>query len=125
MWLALASALNVSISACVAKPPFHCQSDDACVTADGSRGSCDASGECSFRAALGNPGAAGASDAGAGDASCTDQDAGSCYACSPKTQAQFLNACTSAACVPFDDQARLTKLTVSGELPPLPPASGQ
>ena len=146
VWLAL--GLAVSVSACVAKPAFHCQSDDACVAADGSRGSCEASGECSFHAALSNPGGAGASNAGsassdggsspgggggaaaidaagAAGASCTDQAAGSCYACSPKTPAQFLNACTSAACVPFDDQARLTNLAASGQLPPLPPASAQ
>jgi hypothetical protein len=159
------AALAFGGSACVAKPAFHCQTDESCVSADGARGTCQASGECSFRAAPGDAGgASGASaptagsassaggtsggggpggstgrvdaggsvdDAGAAGASgataasCTDEAAGNCYSCSPQTSAQFLNACTSAACVPFDDIARLTKLTPSGELPPLPPASGQ
>jgi hypothetical protein len=162
VWL----ALGFAVSGCVAKPAFHCQSDDSCVSPDGSRGTCEASGECSFHAALGDAGgsggasgaststagatssaggasgdgghsgsaghvdaggdAAGAPDAmGAAGASCTDETAGNCYSCSPKTSEQFLSACTSAACVPFDDHARLTNLTASGALPPLPPASGQ
>jgi hypothetical protein len=154
VWL----ALGFAVSACVAKPAFHCQGDESCVSADGSRGTCEASGECSFHAALGDAGTSGASastagsassgggtsgdggpggstgavDAGgdvdaasAAGASCTDEAAGNCYSCSPKTSAQFLTACTSAACVPFDDSTRLTKLTSTGELPPLPPASGQ
>jgi hypothetical protein len=161
-------ALGFAVSGCVAKPAFRCQSDASCVSADGSRGSCEPSGECSFHAALGDAGgssgsggaagarvptvstagmtssvgaasgdgghggsagevdAAGEIDAaGAAGASCTDEAAGSCYSCSPKTPAQFLNACTSATCVPFDDHTRLTNLTSSGALPPLPPASGQ
>jgi hypothetical protein len=155
VWLALCLGLN----ACVAKPAFHCQSDESCVSADGSRGTCEASGECSFHAALGDVGgASGASASTAGSASsaggatgggghggstgeadaggevdaagaagvsCTDEAAGNCYTCSPQTSAQFLNACTSATCVPFDDHTRLTNLTASGSLPPLPPASGQ
>jgi hypothetical protein len=158
VWL----ALGFAVSACVAKPAFHCQSDESCVSADGSRGTCEASGECSFHSALGDAGgpsgASGASAstagsassaggafgdggpgggtgevdaggdvdaAGATGASCTNQAAGNCYTCSPQTSVQFLNACTSAACVPFDDHARLTNLTTGGDLPPLPPASGQ
>ena len=150
-------------SACVAKPEFHCQSDAACVSADGSKGICQANGECSFHAlpaaqggASGGGGAAGSSagsdsssddSSGGGDdakggsagepdtaddagapgaagASCTDES-DNCYSCKPKTSEQFLNACTSAACIPFDDHARITTLTASGDLPPLPPASGQ
>jgi hypothetical protein len=161
-------ALGFAGSACVAKPAFHCQSDDACVATDGSHGTCEVSGECTFQSALANQagtggasgtsgaggtsGASGASasiagtasaeggasssagghggsageapTAGAAGASCTDA-ADNCYACTPQTSTQFLNACTSSACVPFDDHARLTKLTAGGTLPPLPPASGQ
>jgi hypothetical protein len=154
VWL----ALGFAASACVAKPAFHCQSDESCLSADGSRGTCEASGECSFHAALGDAGTSGASAstagsasstggapgdggpggssgavdaggdvdaAGGADASCTNEAAGNCYSCTPKTSTQFLTACTSAACVPFDDSTRLTNLTSTGELPPLPPASGQ
>jgi hypothetical protein len=42
-----------------------------------------------------------------------------CYPCAPSSQAQFLNACTSASCVPFD-ATRLTHLSPDGGLPPLP-----
>jgi hypothetical protein len=42
-----------------------------------------------------------------------------CYPCAPATQPQFLNACTSAACVAFDD-TRVTLLLPDGGLPPLP-----
>lgn len=43
-----------------------------------------------------------------------------CYACAPTDTPQFLNACTSAQCVPFDDVKRLTHLLPNGRLPPLP-----
>ena len=151
-------------SACVAKPEFRCQSDAACVSADGSKGVCQANGECVFHAtpaaqggasgsagdpvsdagsassdeepgsagsggkdgSAGEPGTADDGDAGAAGAvstSCSD-DANHCYSCKPTTSEQFLNACTASACVPFDDHARITKLTASGDLPPLP-TSGQ
>jgi hypothetical protein len=42
-----------------------------------------------------------------------------CYPCAPSSQAQFLNACTSATCVSFD-ATRLTHLLPDGGLPPLP-----
>jgi len=154
VWL----ALGVAVDACVAKAPFQCQSDAACVQSDGTRGTCEASGECAFKSALGSQGGSsgdggsgpssagspnaadggkaesgGAEGGGAGEAgtlgdggaSCTDESARNCYACKPSTSEQFLNACTSAACAPFDNHARLSNLTPSGELPPLPPVSGQ
>jgi hypothetical protein len=58
------------------------------------------------------------SDAGAADASCVSD--GGCYACPPTTPTQFLNQCTTAACAPFDNRARLTRLLADGGLPPLP-----
>ena len=158
-WFLLAFA----VAACVEKPAFQCQSDESCVKSDGSRGTCEANGLCSFHAPLSDAaGASGSSaslagsngDAGeapstggdggsagqvatgqaggdasggtgaAGGASCMN-DASGCYSCSPKTTEQFLNACTSAKCVPFDDHARITTLTANGDLPPLPPISGQ
>jgi hypothetical protein len=47
-----------------------------------------------------------------------------CYPCVPKVTAQFLNACTNAACVPFDDSKRVTHLLADGGLPPLPANDG-
>lgn len=73
---------------------------------------------------------AGGPSASAGDAAADGSDAADvvscsvnlatqCYPCAPATQPQFLNACTSAACVPFDD-TRVTLLLPDGGLPPLP-----
>jgi hypothetical protein len=54
-------------------------------------------------------------------ASCSDAGAsGSCYACTPRTNAQFLNACDDAGCIPFDDKARIKGLPLDGSLPPVP-----
>jgi hypothetical protein len=43
-----------------------------------------------------------------------------CFPCAPTRTAQFLNACTTAMCVPFDDGTRVTHLLPDGALPPLP-----
>ncbi len=43
-----------------------------------------------------------------------------CYPCTPTTNEQFLNSCSGADCVPFDDK-RVTKLLADGGLPPAPP----
>jgi hypothetical protein len=48
-------------------------------------------------------------------------DAGfTCFSCSPEAGLDFENACTTAACEPFDDQKRVTKLAPDGGLPALP-----
>jgi hypothetical protein len=64
-----------------------------------------------------------APDDGASDsaASCDVDLTVQCYACAPTETPQFLNACTNAACVPFDDVSRLANLLGDGGLPPLPP----
>jgi hypothetical protein len=59
---------------------------------------------------------------GAAEAASCSGEAGQCYSCIPTTPIEFLNACTSAACVPFDDATRLTRLLPDGGLPPLPSA---
>jgi hypothetical protein len=63
-------------------------------------------------------------DAGKHDApgkSCGDAVAsGQCYPCAPETAPQYLNACTDAGCVPFDDTARIKNLPADGNLPPVP-----
>lgn len=47
---------------------------------------------------------------------------GACDAGAPAAQGEgdFLNACTNAQCVPFDDKARVTRLGDGGALPPVP-----
>jgi hypothetical protein len=62
----------------------------------------------------------GASDALDGGASCDADPTVACYPCTPTTQVQFLNACTSATCVAFDDRTRLANLLPDGALPLLP-----
>jgi hypothetical protein len=42
-----------------------------------------------------------------------------CYGCSPQTNEQYLNACSSSSCVPFDDTKRLLNWD-GGGLPPVP-----
>jgi hypothetical protein len=59
-----------------------------------------------------------------GSADATDECVGpnGCWACTPTTNDQFLNACSST-CISFD-QTRLTSLLAAdGGLPPLPPIS--
>ena len=58
----------------------------------------------------------------ADSASCEIDASFECYACTPTQPSQFLNACTTATCVPFDDSVRLTNLLDDGGLPPLPVA---
>ena len=58
-----------------------------------------------------------ASGAGGSGGSCTGD--ASCYACTPKTTNEFLNACTDATCKHFDN-SRCTKLSPDGGLPMLP-----
>jgi len=72
--------------------------------------------------AAGDGGADGFAEAAAdGTAGCDVDLTTQCYACAPTEMPQFLNACTNAACVPFDDVKRLTHLLPKGGLPPLPP----
>jgi len=42
-----------------------------------------------------------------------------CYACAPKSDPDFFNACTDGRCVPFDNK-RLHNLAADGTLKPLP-----
>lgn len=57
--------------------------------------------------------------------SCADVDlTQTCYACTPQTNAQFLNSCSSSDCVPFDDKTRVTMLLPDGGLPPVPKSDG-
>lgn len=96
-----------------------CENDAQCVKLFGSGSTC-AEGYCTDPVTIIDP-------------SCEQKtpDGRVCNACPPKTQVEYLNACTSAACEPFDNKTRLTKLTADGGLPKLPPppppadASGQ
>jgi hypothetical protein len=82
---------------CSTPPP--CQSDDDCLTQFG-RGTCS-QGVC------------------AGSCEGKRPNGSLCFACAPTTTDEYLNACTTAACEPFDSK-RLTNLPSDGKLPPLP-----
>jgi len=58
-----------------------------------------------------------AGDAGSDSLSCAGKNG--CYACAPKSDVDFLNGCTEARCVPFDNR-RLRNLAPDGMLKPLP-----
>lgn len=66
----------------------------------------------------GGAGTGGANTGGGGGAPNCDGPNG-CYSCPPTKNEQFLNACTSAQCSPFDNAARLP-LYNNGNLPPVP-----
>ena len=125
--------LALVITQCVAKPTYRCTTDDACVSADGTKGICDKSGTCEFSnissssssggsSSLGDASSLGGSSSvgGGGTALCEVDTTLNCYPCTPTNSDQIANACTSANCVPFDDATRLANLTADGGLPPLP-----
>ncbi len=113
---ALASASAAVISACSSesnpKPPDteFTTSSSTTTSATGTGGA--GGGGTSSSSATGTGGG------GTGGAANCDGPNG-CYSCPPKTGSQFLNACTSAQCSPFNNVARLP-LYNNGNLPPIP-----
>ena len=63
-------------------------------------------------------------DASTDVVSCDIDPAVQCFPCMPSAPLEFLNGCTAATCVPFDDSTRLANLLSDGGLPPLPPFDG-
>ncbi|AGP33514.1 hypothetical protein [Sorangium cellulosum] len=100
--LSLALAALASCSVLVERRDRQCATDADCARFPGAR--CDPGGRVCVPAD------------GVPPAGCDGDDG--CYSCAPTTNEQLLNACTDAACRPFDD-ARLTNLR-DGGLPPLP-----
>ncbi|XXX77818.1 hypothetical protein WMF30_03460 [Sorangium sp. So ce134] len=100
--LSLGLAVLASCSVLVEQRDRQCETDDDCARFPGAR--CDPAGRVCVPADGVSPGGC-------------DGDDG-CYRCAPTTSEQLLNACTDAACRPFDN-ARLTNLR-DGGLPPLP-----
>ena len=58
-----------------------------------------------------------APDASGGEGSCSEPSG--CFRCAPRTNSEFLNACSERSCVPFDNATRLRNLTADGKLKPL------
>jgi hypothetical protein len=90
---------------------------------DAGSGGSDAGSGGSSAGSGGDGGAAGtagtAGTGGAAGAGGNCQGENGCYACPPTTLEHYLNRCTGAQCVPFDDAARLP-LYNGGNLPPVP-----
>jgi hypothetical protein len=99
---------------------------EAGTSIDGSAGAADATerdasaGPDASARADASPSVDAAADAPADVASCDVDLTLQCYPCAPTQTVQFLNACTTATCVPFDDGTRDTHLLPDGALPPLP-----
>ena len=110
---ALVGASAAAISACSSesnpKPPDTTFTTSSSTTtgAGGAGG-----GSSSSSSATGTGG-----DGSGGAANCDGPNG--CYSCPPKTGSQFLNACTSTQCSPFDNGKRLP-LYNNGNLPPIP-----
>ena len=102
-WVATAAAAASGCSNILDSSRYHAVADVASDSGPAADGSATSFGD----------------DAG-DDAHCGVDPTVECYACTPTTTDQFLNACTTAACVPFDDTARLANLLPDGALPPLP-----
>lgn len=66
----------------------------------------------------GGSGGSGGGDGG-GDPGCWESEPRVCFSCEPERNEEFLDACTDAQCVPFDN-GKLTKLLPDGKVPPLP-----
>ena len=66
-------------------------------------------------------------DGASGDCS-ADFDAGQCYPCTPTSNDQLQNACSSSQCVPFDDPTRIPNFDPNYAstltIPPNPPDGG-
>lgn len=82
---------------------------------------CDtAGGVCVARevAGPGSTGGGGAGGSGSSSTGCVGPDG--CYACEPDAQVEFLNACTDAACIPYDNTQLAGLLLEDGSVPPVP-----
>jgi hypothetical protein len=97
----------VTLSGCALGNVAHddCTSDDQCARAFGTGSKCS-DGYCTTPT---NPGCEKAGPNGK-----------NCFSCAPSSTPEFENACTGAACAPFDNATRLTRLNADGSLPPLP-----
>ncbi len=86
----------------------QCESDADCQGFDGAV--CDlGGGVCVAQQASGSTGSAG----------CEGPDG--CFSCPPTQFGEFLNACTNAPCIPYDNATKLEGLLeADGSVPPVP-----
>ena len=67
------------------------------------------------------PSSTGAGGGGAGGSTSTGcEGPDGCFACEPDSQVEFLNACTDAACIPYDNGQLEGLLLEDGSVPPVP-----
>lgn len=118
---ALAALLAASgCSFVVESQDRQCEGDADCRGFDGV---CDVGrGVCVERETSG-PGSTGAGGAGGGGSASTSTGCvgpDGCWACEPESQAEILNACTDAACIPYDNAQLEGLLLEDGSVPPVP-----
>lgn len=126
-WLALALGLSAmySCSLLVENRTQQCQKDADCTAIGGT--TCDlathlCNGGATSSSGSSSSGTSSSTSSSSGMTGCDVDggiDAGGCYNCAATTDREFLDHCTGASCKPFD-RSRLTHLTATGALPPLP-----
>ena len=123
--LAVAALLGVlGASGCsfvVESQDRQCETDQDC--AGFTDAVCDTAGGVCVPREVAGPGSTGTGGGGAGGSGstgtgCVGPDG--CYACAPDAQAEFLNACTDAACIPYDNTQLEGLLLEDGSVPPVP-----
>jgi hypothetical protein len=124
------AGVSTGCSLVVESQDRQCESDADC-SVDGSV--CDvAGGVCVARAETtssglgttsGSSSGGGGNGAGGGGSTSTGDECigpDGCFACAPDTQPEFLNGCTDAACVPYDNAQIADLLEEDGSVPPVP-----
>lgn len=100
----------------------QCESDEDCTGFDGA--TCE-EGVCVPREST--SGSTGGSTSASTSASSTTstgtggcEGPDGCFSCEPTTQVEYLNACTDAECVPYDNAQLEGLLLEDGSVPPVP-----
>ncbi len=120
---ALAAAGATGCSFVVESRDRQCESDEDCAGFDGA--TCD-EGVCVAREGTAASTSASTSASSTSASSTTSTGTGGCegpdgcFSCEPIAQVDFLNACTDAACVPYDNAQLEGLLLEDGSVPPVP-----
>ena len=118
---ALAALLGVSgCSFVVESQDRQCETDADC--SGFADAVCDTAGGVCVAREVAGPSSTGTGGGGGGSGStstgCDGPDG--CFACEPDSQVEFLNACTDAACIPYDNGQLEGLLLEDGSVPPVP-----
>jgi hypothetical protein len=113
MLLVAATAAFESVSGCsliIESRDRQCERDTDCSSFDNAK--CDvAEGVCVSRVTSGTGG-------GGSGGGCEGPDG--CYSCAPSKPVEYLNGCTDATCIPYDNTPLQDLLEPDGSVPPVP-----